>query len=175
MDTNGADSTKAHFIELPFPAMAGAVAAGRVDAASMNLALAPTAGAGGDPLRIIGYSYDTIARRWIISAWCATPDWLAKHPAEATRFVGTMQQSTTWANAHRSEATGILAKYSKRSAASIDALPRMTFETHVTPALLQPAIDQAAKYGVIPASFPAGELIGPVGLTIALGSAAGFP
>jgi len=159
MDTNGADSTKAHFIELPFPAMAGAVATGRVDAASMNLALAPTAGTAGDPLRIIGYSYDAIAPRWIISAWCATPDWLAKHPAEATRFVGAMQQSTTWANAHRSEAAGILAKYLKRSAASIDALPRMTFETHVTPALLQPAIDQAAKYGVIPASFPAGELI----------------
>ena len=159
MDANGADSTKAHFVELPFPAMAAAVAGGRVDAASMNLALAPTTGAASDPLRIVSYSYDTIAPRWVVSAWCATPDWLARHPGEATRFTAAIQQSTTWANAHRSEATGILSKYLNRSAASIDALPRPTFETRVTPALLQPAIDQAARYGVIPASFPAGELI----------------
>jgi NitT/TauT family transport system substrate-binding protein len=159
MDVNGADSSKAHFVELPFPAMAAAVAAGRVDAASLNLALAPSAGTPGDPLRLIGYSYDAIAPRWVISAWCATPDWLAKHPAEAAHFAAAMQQATTWGNAHRSDATAILAKYLNRSAASIDALPRPTFETRITPALLQPAIDQAARYGVIPATFPAGELI----------------
>jgi NitT/TauT family transport system substrate-binding protein len=159
MDTNGADSSKARFVELPFPAMAAAVAAGRVDAASLNLALAPTAGMPGDPLRLIGYSYDAIAPRWVISAWCATPDWIAKHPVELGHFVAAMQQATTWANAHRSDATAILAKYLNRSAASIEALPRPTFETRITPALLQPAIDQAARYGVTPSSFPAGELI----------------
>jgi NitT/TauT family transport system substrate-binding protein len=161
MDAGGADSSKAHFVELPFPTMAAAVAAGRVDAASLNLALAPTAGAPGDPLRLIGYSYDAIAPRWVISAWCATPDWLAKHPADGAHFAAAIQQATTWANAHRSETTAILAKYLNRSAASIEALPRPTFETRITPALLQPAIDQAARYGVIPASFPAGDLIGP--------------
>jgi NitT/TauT family transport system substrate-binding protein len=161
MDANGADSTKARFVELPFPAMAAAVAAGRVDAASLNLALAPSTGAPGDPLRIIGYSYDAIAPRWVISAWCATPDWLTKHAADAARFSAAMKESTTWANAHRSDATAILAKYLNRSAASIDALPRPTFETRISPAMLQPAIDQAARYGVIPASFPAAELISP--------------
>jgi NitT/TauT family transport system substrate-binding protein len=159
MDTNGADSSKAKFVELPFPAMAAAVTTGRVDAASINLALAPTAGTPNDPLRIITYSYDAIAPRWLISAWCATPDWLAKHPIEARRFTAAMKQSTVWANTHRSDATAILAKYLNRSAASIDALPRPTFETRVTPELLQPAIDRAAAYGVIPTSFPARELI----------------
>jgi NitT/TauT family transport system substrate-binding protein len=159
MDANGADSSKAHFVELTFPAMAAGVASGRVDAATMNLALAPTTGKPGDPLRVIGYSYDAIAPRWAISAWCITPDWVAKHPDAAARFTAAMQQATTWANAHRRETTDILAKYLERSAASIDALPRPTFQTRLTPALIQPAIDQAAHYGLIPAPFPAADLI----------------
>ena len=160
MDANGADSTKAKFIELPFPAMAAAVAAGRVDAASLNLALAPTTGAPTDPLRILSYSYEAIAPRWIVSAWCRrTPDWLSKHPVEARRFTSAMQAATVWANTHRSDTTAILAKYLNRSATAIDALPRITFEQRVTPALIQPAIDQAAKYGLIPGSLPARELI----------------
>ncbi len=159
MDANGADSSKAHFVELPFPAMAGAVASGRVDAASMNLALAPATGTPGDPLRILAYSYDAIAPRWAVSAWCATPAWLAAHANEAARFTSAIRQATAWGNAHRSEASAILAKYLNRSVASIDALPRPHFETALTPPLLQPAIDQAARYGVIPAPFPASELI----------------
>jgi NitT/TauT family transport system substrate-binding protein len=159
MDANGADSTKAKFVELPFPAMAAAVATGRVDAASMNLALAPATGTPNDPLRILTYSYDAIAPRWAVSAWCSTPDWLAKHPLEARRFSSALQAATAWANTHRGDTTVILAKYLNRSPASIDALPRITFETRVTPELIQPPIDLAAKYGLIPASFHGRELI----------------
>jgi NitT/TauT family transport system substrate-binding protein len=159
MDINHADSKKARFVELPFPAMGPAVQAGRVDAAAMNLALAPNTGAPNDPLRIVAYTYDAIAPRWMISGWVVTPDWAAKHADAATKFVTAMKEATAWGNAHRGEASAILAKYLNKPIDQIEALPRPTYQTHVDPALLQPAIDTAAKYGVIAASFPAKEVI----------------
>jgi NitT/TauT family transport system substrate-binding protein len=161
MDANGADATKCRFLELPFPAMAAAVTSGRVDAASLNLALAPTAGTAGDPIRILTYSYDAIAPRWVISAWCATSDWIAAHGDVLARFTLAMQQATAWANAHHADTTRILAAALDRPAASIEALPRPTYETKLSAALLQPGIDVAARYGAIPTAFPASELLAP--------------
>ncbi|HXF35190.1 MAG TPA: ABC transporter substrate-binding protein [Candidatus Acidoferrales bacterium] len=159
MDENHADSKKAKFVELPFPAMAPAVQAGRVDAAAMNIAFAPNTGAPNDPLRIVAYTYDAIAPRWMISGWCVTPDWVAKHPEAAAKFIAAMKEATAWGNAHRSEASAILAKYLNKPVEQIEALPRPTYQTHVDAALLQPAIDAAAKYGTIASRFPARLLI----------------
>jgi NitT/TauT family transport system substrate-binding protein len=162
MDANHADSAKAHFVELPFPAMPAAVQAGRVDAAAMNLAFAPNTGAPNDPLRIVAYTYDAIAPRWMISGWVVSPDWPAKHPDAAAKFVSAIKEATVWGNAHHAEASAVLAKYLNKPVEQIEALPRPTYQTHVDAALLQPAIDTAAKYGVIASAFPAKELISPL-------------
>ena len=161
IDSSGADSTKVKFVELPFPAMANAVTAKRVDAASINKAFAPTAGAPGDPLRAIAQAYDSVAPRWVISGWFAANDWVTQHPAEARRFLGVMRDTTRWANANKHDASVILAKALKADLDKIEALPRSEYQTVLTPQLVQPGITLAARYGLIKASFPAQDVISP--------------
>jgi NitT/TauT family transport system substrate-binding protein len=142
--------------------MAAAVQAGRVDAASMNVALDPLLGEPSDPLRVVAYTYDAVAPRWVISGWCTTADWVAKHPEAAARFAMAMREASVWANAHRDDASAVLSKYLNKPVADIAALPRPTYQSQLPPALLQPGIDLAAKYGIIARTFPARDLISTV-------------
>jgi NitT/TauT family transport system substrate-binding protein len=161
MDTNGADSSKAHFLELPFPAMADAVRSGRVDAASTTRALAPDAGAPGSALRLMVNTFNTVAPRWTTSAWIATPDWIGAHRPLLAEFVAAMRKAATWANAHHPESARILATALNKAPNEIDAIQRVGYITHLTPALLQPSIDLAARYGIIKAPFRADEILDP--------------
>ena len=142
--------------------MPDAVRAKRIDAASINRAFAPTAGAPGDPLRVVGQAYDSVAPRWVISAWLAANDWLTKHPDDARRFLGVMRDATKWANANKHDAAQVLAKNLKQDLAKIEALPRPDYQTALTPQLVQPGVDLAAKYGLIKAAFPAQDIISAV-------------
>ena len=162
VDTHGGDSTALKFVELPFPAMAEAVKAGRVDAASINKVVAPTAGRPGDPLRVLANTYDAVAPRWIPSSWIATPVWIVRHPDEAKRFVAVMKETATWANAHHRETAVILAKYLNQSPEQIELVPRAEYGTSITPPLIQPVIDLCVKYGVIKQTFPAADIIDPL-------------
>jgi len=162
IDAGGGDSSKVKFVELPFPAMPDAVRAKRIDAASINRAFAPTAGAPGDPLRVVGQAYDSVATRWMISGWLASNDWVAKHPDDARRFLSVMREATRWANANRHDAAQVLATNLKQDVAKIEALPRVEYQTALTPQLVQPGINLTAKYGLIKAAFPAQDIISPV-------------
>jgi NitT/TauT family transport system substrate-binding protein len=161
MDANGGDSTKAKFVEIPFAAMSDAVRQKRVDAAAFNLAFVPTLGQPGDAFRVVANAFDSVASRWAISSWCAANDWAAKHPDDVKRFIEVMKAASIWANTHKDEAAAVLAKALNQDLARVKAIPRPTYETVLTPALVQPGINLAAKYGVIKAAFPAQELLSP--------------
>jgi NitT/TauT family transport system substrate-binding protein len=161
MDANGGDSSKARFLELPFPAMADAVRSGRVDAASTTRALAPDAGTTGSALRLLVNTFNTVAPRWTTSAWIATPEWIAGHRPLLTTFVAAMRKTATWANAHHPESARILAAALSKTPGEIQAIQRVPYITHLTPELLQPSIDLAARYNVIKAPFRADEILDP--------------
>jgi NitT/TauT family transport system substrate-binding protein len=159
IDAGGGDSNQVKFIELPFPAQPDAVRAKRIDAAAINRAFAPTAGQPGDPLRVVGQAFDSVAPRWVISGWLADNGWVASHPDDARRFLAVMRAATQWANANKHAAALVLAANLKQDVAGIEALPRPDYQTALTPQLVQPGIDLAAKYGLVKASFPAQEII----------------
>ena len=161
LDANGGDSKRVKIIELHFAEMVAAVQSGRVDAALVNASVDPTLGKPGDPLRLLGVVYDAIAPRFASSVWFATADWIAQHPDAAKGFATALGQAATWANAHHHESAVILAKHIKQTAAQIDGGPRVVYDAAKDPALLQPVIDMAAKYGEISAPFPAREVMAP--------------
>jgi hypothetical protein len=70
-----------------------------------------------------------------------------------------MRQSAVWANSHRAESAPILAKYTKHTVAEILASQRVTFGTEITPALIQPVIDLAVKYGLMKTRVSAADMI----------------
>jgi NitT/TauT family transport system substrate-binding protein len=159
LDKNGGDSTKVNFLELPLPTMADAIKAGRVDAALIDALGDPTVGKPGDPLRLLGCAFDAISPAFVPSVFMSSTDWFVKHGSDARKFASAMRETAVWANAHHSESAEILAKYTKLTVAQLQGITRVTYGVDLTPALIQPAIDTAAKYGIIAKSFPAGDIL----------------
>jgi ABC-type nitrate/sulfonate/bicarbonate transport system substrate-binding protein len=72
-----------------------------------------------------------------------------------------MRDATKWANANKHEASVILSKALKMDLDKIEALPRPEYQTALTPQLVQPGVNLAARYGLIKAQFPANDIISP--------------
>lgn len=162
IDKNGGDSSRVRFIELPFTEMSPAIVAGRVDAAALDAIADPTAGKADDPLRRLGSTFDAVSPRFAPSVWFTTKDWAAKNSETVKSFVAIMLETARWANTHHRESAELLSGFTHRSVSAIEASTRTTYGERLTPELIQPDIDAAAKYGVIRAAFPAADLISPL-------------
>jgi NitT/TauT family transport system substrate-binding protein len=157
IDKNGGDSTSVKYVEVPIPSIADAVLAGRVDAGSLDAANAYAARSKA-ALRIVGNTYDSIAPRWVAGAWFATPDWIAKHPELAKKFIAVYERVSKWANAHPNDVVTLYAKHSAFTVDDLKLSPRAQLEPSTQVDLVQPVIDVALKYGAIKKAFPADEL-----------------
>ena len=155
LDQNGGDVGSVKWIELPFPQMAPALAASRVDAAviaepELSDSLAHDA-------RLLAPVYTSIAKEFLIGAWFARADWVKAHPDAVKRFAAAIAETSRWANAHHAESAKVLEKYTKQPISA--SIRRVRWADRLDPAEVQPLIDASAKYKVIKAPFPAAELI----------------
>jgi NitT/TauT family transport system substrate-binding protein len=160
-DQNGGDSTKIKFVEMPFAEMEPALASGRVDAALLADPDATNALAAGHS-RPFTKAFDAIGTQFLIGGWFAKTDWIAANTETVKKFAAVMREAALWANkpVNYKQSAAILEKYTK---VSVGAANRISFADHLDPALIQPNIDVAAKYGVLKASFPAAKIISSVG------------
>jgi NitT/TauT family transport system substrate-binding protein len=155
---NGVDPSSVKFVELPYPAMPGALEAGRVDAATIaeparTVALATA--------RILADTNAAIAPSWFISVWFTTEAWIAANLALAHRLARAVVQTSVWANAHHAETAAVLEKATKMPHDVIMTMQRSRFGTKLSPALMDPLIDIAAKHNMIAAPIAARTLIYP--------------
>jgi NitT/TauT family transport system substrate-binding protein len=162
IDKNGGDSSTVKFVELAFSEMAASLNSGRVDATEINVAFDPNVGKPNDPLRMLGNSYDAVGSRFCSSVWFSTNDWVKANPVLAKKFVSVMRDSANWANAHGHESAAMLAPHIKLTPEQIEASTRVAYGTDMTPDLIQPVIDVAAKYGLLRAPFSASDMISRV-------------
>jgi NitT/TauT family transport system substrate-binding protein len=154
IDQNGGDSRTVHFLELPDSASTAALAAGRIEAASIAEPFLDEALRG--DTRVLAASYDAIAKEFMISAWFATRDYIGKNAAAAHAFDTAMREAARWANANQARSGEILEKWAKVKVSP--TMARVTYADQLVASQIQPFINAAAKYGVLPASFPAAEL-----------------
>jgi NitT/TauT family transport system substrate-binding protein len=117
MDKNGGDASTVKFVEIPSSAMATALGASRVDAAEVA---EPFIGEAKKYGRVLEYGFDSIAKRFITTGWCSTPQWARDHAALADRFAVAMRATATWANANPQESGAILASDLKLDPADRD-------------------------------------------------------
>ena len=157
MDQNGGDSAKMRFIEMPFPQMGAALAAGRIDAAVIAEPELSAAVAGG--ARIVGQPYTAIGKQFLIGGWFTTSAWAKAHPDEVKRFVSAIVEAGKWANGHRDESARILAKYTKITVSP--SMKRTVYAERLNPADIQPLLDAAVKYKALKNAVSASELIAP--------------
>jgi NitT/TauT family transport system substrate-binding protein len=155
IDQNGGDLNSIKWIELPFPQMAPALAAGRVDAAVIaepELSQAQSGSA-----RTLANVYTSIGNGFMIGAWFAKGDFAKQHPDVVKRFNDAIVETSKWANTHHTESAKILESYTKQTIEP--HIKRVRFAERLTAADVQPLIDASAKYKVLKASFPAAEFI----------------
>jgi ABC-type nitrate/sulfonate/bicarbonate transport system substrate-binding protein len=157
IDRNGGDSKLVKFIEMPFPAMLPALANGTIQASSANEPWLTAATDRGD--RVLFEGVNPIASAFMLGGWATTQAWVHDNAPAAARFIGAMREIATWANAHHDESAPILAKYAKLPIETIRHMRRGDFAVRFDPALIQPVIDAALKYGAIATPFRASEII----------------
>lgn len=155
MDRTGGDSSTAKYVEMPFPAMVGALEAGRVDAA---FDAEPFLSSAGSNVGVLATCFDAIAKRFLIGTWFSTVQWASAHPDAVARFASAIHETAVWTNKNPVASGQILAKYTKLEPAVIATMTRSQYAETLTPASMQPLIDVSAKYNGF-TSFTARELI----------------
>ena len=159
LQKNGADPAKVKFVEVnPPPVMLGALAQGRIDAATppepiLTQSLVSDA-------RIFGDPFAGVAPRFFIGVWVARTDWLKANPDVARRFADAIYEAARWANTHHDESAAILAKYAKADAAAFRNMRRATYtDSALDPRLLQPILDAGTQTGMLSGPVKAADLV----------------
>ena len=143
IDKNGGNSAESKYVELPFPAMAAALAAHRVDAAYI---VEPFYAIHESELQLLGHASAAVSTRFLATGWIASESWLQSHADIALRFAAAIHRTALWANGHHRETAAILVKYLKIDPTVADHMNRAVYATALEPRLVQPPIDAAAKY-----------------------------
>jgi NitT/TauT family transport system substrate-binding protein len=158
IDASGGDSRRAKFVELPFSEMAAALQRHTIDAAFISEPALTLAKEAGD-VRIIGNPYDSIGRRFLINGYFSSTDWIAKHPQEVVRFAAAISEAARWANSNRPLSAPILIAHTKMLPSLVAKMTRATYGDTLTPAMIQPNIEAATKYGLLTETFPARDIM----------------
>ena len=154
----GADVAKVKLVEMPFAEMGPALARGTIDAALISEpSLTRTKSV--DGVRVLAHSFDAVAPTFLLSAWFTTRPFAEKNTIAVRRFIAATYASGAWANAHHAESAVILAKYSKLDAETVRNMARSTMSEGLVLNDLQPQLDVAFKYGVLPARVDAADMI----------------
>jgi NitT/TauT family transport system substrate-binding protein len=157
VDKNGGDSATLKFVEIPLAAMEAALVEKRIAAGMMGSPHLDASLAAGTT-RTIGNAYGAIAPLFMGAAYVARTEWANQHAEALRRFVRTLATATAYVNGHGAETAPLVSELTKITVANVATMHRTLNGTTLDPALVQPVIDAAAKYGLIARGFPAREL-----------------
>ena len=158
IDQHGGDSSTVKFVEIPNNAASVAVAEHRVDAAGIQQpALADAIQT--HKVKAIGNTYNAISNDFYITVFFTSTDYAAKHPDVVKAFARAVSASAAYQNSHHTETAPIAAELTKIPLDVVLQMPRVQIGTMLKTSEIQPMIDAAVKYKMIPRSFPAKDLI----------------
>jgi NitT/TauT family transport system substrate-binding protein len=155
---NGGDPKSVKFIELPFPQMGAALAAGRAAAAVVaepSVTIAEQKG----QARVLGDAYDAIANRFSISTFFSSRSWATSNKDVVARFQRALSRAGAYSNSHQAETAKVLSQASGLSPQVAARMKRAEWETSIDLKTLQPPIDAAARFGAISKPVKAGDLL----------------
>ena len=158
VDANGGDSKTMRFVEITSSATIPALEGGRIDGATVLNPILQVA-MRNSAVKLLANPFDTISKHFCTSTWFTTRDYAAKNPDVVRRFVSGLQEATRYEYAHQAEMAKYLAPFLHVDETALAAFPRTTNGLALEAADYQPVIDLAARYGIIPKAFPAGEML----------------
>jgi len=158
VDANGGDSSTVKFLELPPPEGLIALDSGRVDAVTLaNPYLTQAVSA--KKARVLGWSSEAIAKRFLLTAYFTTRDFAQKNPDVVAHFAQAMAQSGLYLNTHHAESVALVARFTGALPEVVASLPGETFAATLDPKDVQPYIDASVKYKFIPERIEASSFI----------------
>ena len=162
----GGDVSTVRFVEIPPSSVQSALDDGRVDAAVVgnpNLARDLATGR----FRILAATEDAIAHRFLVAAWFANTDYVARNPSVVQRFLAVLYRAQAYTTAHHAETVDALAAFTGIDAATIAQMTRATPGALLDPRELAPVINAAVKAKAIDRAFDPRDLISPAALKAA--------
>ncbi len=154
---SGVDPAKVPRIEMIGGAMAAAIERGTVAAALMNEPARSVALKTGN-FRVIGDPFLAIGPQVLSASWYTTATFLQQSPDVVKRFQSAIAAAQLWANAHHNESAPILAKYANSDVEIIRGMVRCAFADQLRVSDIQPELDMAFKFGIIPKPMKASDL-----------------
>jgi ABC-type nitrate/sulfonate/bicarbonate transport system substrate-binding protein len=115
-------------------------------------------------VRFLAKSLDSIAPRFLFTAWFSTTGYIENNRAVAEQFERVLHQAAIDANAHRSEMVPIVASYTKLDPAMIARTLKEFDASYLDTKEIQPMIDASVKYHVVEKGFDAADFISPSAL-----------
>ncbi|MGA2394311.1 MAG: ABC transporter substrate-binding protein [Candidatus Lustribacter sp.] len=158
LEARGVDPATIKWTELPASAVAGAIDQGRI-AGSTVYEPYFTADLNGGKVRLLGYPYDALGKRFANAVLFANGSWANEHADLVAKFLHATQEAATYIAAHGSEVAPLMAEFGGIDPATLANIRHPERGVPIEPSDLQPVIDAAAKYNVIPKAFPAATLI----------------
>lgn len=158
LDANGGDGKNTQFIEVPYPSLLPQLEAGRVQAVILLKPFISDAVAAGKAT-VLGLVYTAIANRFLESVWYANADYIASHRDVIARFQRVVADASAYTNTHPADTLDLLVSFTGIEPTAAKNMARMVNGTTVRAQEIQPVIDIAAKFKLIPQSFNAQEII----------------
>jgi NitT/TauT family transport system substrate-binding protein len=158
IDKAGGDSSTVKFLELPNTAITAAIEGGRIDAgllAEPNLMQDIRTG----KVRFLVDELTGYDRPILEAVYFATREYASKKRDTIVRFAKALEKAQAYANAHVAETNNLLTPYTGLDPKVVAEMKHGYFAPTFDPAAIQPVIDLAAKYKVIPQRFEAKELL----------------
>ena len=165
IDKNGGDASSLHILEVPSASAVAAISSHRIEAMALSEPLlTETLDTG--KVRVFAKPQTAIGERFMAQAFVANADYVAQHADVMARFARAMHESALYNNGHMRETVGLVSQFSAVPPDIIARTVRSVDAEYVEPRYIQPVIDFAAKYGMIPHGFPAEEIISPVAVKL---------
>jgi NitT/TauT family transport system substrate-binding protein len=158
VDANGGDSRTMRFLEITSSATIATLEAGRIDGATVLNPVLQIARRTPD-VTVLANPFDTISNHFCSSTWFTTHDYAAANGEVVKRFVSGLREATKVEYAHPADMASYLAPFLNEDAALLATFPRTMGGLALDAGDYQPVIDLAARYGLIPKTFPAREML----------------
>ena len=155
IDKNGGDSKTVKFVQFAGAQIGVALQDGRIDGAFVP---EPFVSVVKKIARVVANSMSAVAPTFFQSACFALAPYAKAHADDVKKFQGALGKAAMWANANNDQTALILERVAKVSPEIVNASTRAHYSPTLDPAMLQPMIDMAARYGGFP-TFPAADMI----------------
>lgn len=154
----GVDWHTVKFVEMPATSVLAAMDENRIVGSNVNEPFFSAFMRSGRA-RIMGYPFDVIGKRFPEAVMFANANWVAQHRDLVVRFLQVTQQASIYVAAHENEMVPLLAQFGGVDPATYANIRHTNRRVAIAPADVQPVIDFAAKYNLIPQDFSAQQMI----------------